>query len=534
MLARSRLEELFDSATLKEAYVVRQLEDWLMNLNPSNFETVKKNLLSSIFVQNELRVRQLASHIIFAVSKRYMSIPLYSELTCVLYEARSESNALAAFHRAFFPIIIPKQVDSRTLYFLYFCAVGTLFTSEDIVAVIESSLAAQPDHISELLTLFCFFAPEVEMYKPDLFTVFIQAVIKESTDRYCGSYVKQFASEIDQLRANNWQLLKERRDAMKSGDEIIDSIFLDSLDDFQRVVTQAGDTFDWNQRINESIFSPPHMFAKSLIQFAARCGAVKCFRYLLLNGADRRGTVDSAIIGGNNAIVRILEQEKENFSGALRCAASNHRNEIFRWLEASIFPITTEDSDPNARDAMFGAAESCNIKLLLELLDRGVDVNMTTADGETVLYASVLESFVPSDGFKFLVQARLLDKNKKTMQGMSPLLQAVTLGIYDVVEYYVINSETDLRQENLIHTAALLGHADIMALLLGLKNINVNAKNRAGKTALEIAAEKGHYAIVNMLLEHPGIDKRQCKDLVPCCIERNYIHTAALLRNTRI
>ena len=522
----SRLEEVFDPQPLQEARAVRDLDEWLMHLSTDTFEQVKDDLHASIFVQTERRVRQLAIHIIFAVSKRYMSIPLYSKLACALYTDRAADSPLSLLRRAFFPIIIPKQVDSRTLYFLYFC-VGTLFTEEDVVNVIESSLAAQPDNISELLTLFCFFAPEVETYKKDLFTKFMEAVINESRERFCGSYVRQFASEVAQLTADNWKLLKERRKTMTSGDQIIDSLFCDDLDGFQRVVARAG-RFDWNQQINESIFSPPHMFSKTLIQFAARCGSVKCFRFLLLNGADRSGTVDSAIIGGSNEIVRILEQEKIDFSGALRCAANNHRNEIFGWLQATLFPLTMEGHARNNIDAMFGAAESCNLTLLLDLIEMGMDVNMTNQDEESVLSASIT---IPADGFRLLVSSRLVNKDTRNNEGMRPFLQAVTRGVFDAVEYFVTNEIADARlQENLIHTAAFLGDVEIMGLLLTMANVDLNSQNRAGETALEIAAKQGHFAIVKMLINQPGIDPGRYAPLLRNNEVMRYECTTQLIR----
>ena len=474
--ASTRLDEVFDPEPLREARAVQHLDECLMNLSKESFAEVKDNLLGSVFVCNERRVRQLATHIIFAVSKRYMSIPLYSQLACDLYTERSDKNALALLSRAFFPIIIPKQVDSRTLYFLYFC-VGTIFTDEDIVNVIEKSLDAQPDNISELLTLFCFFAPEVESYKPKLFRKFMQAVISQSREPLCGSYVRQFASEVTELTAENWKLLKERRKTMKSGDQIIDSLFCDDLDEFQKVVAQSG-KFDWNQPINESIFSPPHMFSKTLIQFAARCGSVKCFRYLLLSGADRRGTVDSAIIGGSNEIVRVLHQEKGDFSRALRCAANNHRNEIFSWLQATMFPILQEGHEDNDIDAMFGAAESCNLKLMLDLIERGMNVNMMNHEKESVLSASIT---IPTDGFRLLVSSQKVNKHTKNNEGMTPFLQAVTRGVFDAVEYFVGHEVADARlQENLIHTAAFLGDVEIMGLLLKMENVDLSSENRAG------------------------------------------------------
>ena len=82
------LSLFFSPDALQEARLVAELENQLMNLNENNFDSVFDFLKNSVFIRNENRIKQLANHIIFAVSKRYMSIPLYSKLTCDLFDTR--------------------------------------------------------------------------------------------------------------------------------------------------------------------------------------------------------------------------------------------------------------------------------------------------------------------------------------------------------------------------------------------------------------------------------------------------------------
>ena len=316
-----------------------------------------------------------------------MSIPLYSKLTREIYYKRNKNNKINYLKNIFFPIIVPRRIDSRTLYFLYFCMDGVFLNKNDIVGLIKNSLENEPDKISELLTLFCFFAPEVEELDIMLYQQFLTAVINDAKDPFSGQYVKQFVSEIDQLYVHKWKLLKERRESMQSGDILIDSLFSDSIEDFQYYISHCSkDDFDMNQMINESIFTPPHMFMKSLIEFAARCGSINCFKYLLLNGAGLGGAVESAIIGGNNEIVRLLKQIGCDFSCGVSVSAKSHRNDIFHWLINTDYPI---DDNVNRMNAIFGAVESCNMQLILFLLEKGIDFNITNMD----IYLIILELF---------------------------------------------------------------------------------------------------------------------------------------------
>ena len=472
------LSLFFSPDALQEARLVAELENQLMNLNENNFDSVFDFLKNSVFIRNENRIKQLANHIIFAVSKRYMSIPLYSKLTCDLFDTRlqyfnnekkiinddsfqneddyvsslsieeriSIGSAVDSFHTVFFPIIIPCNVDSRTLYFLYFCYVGSLFEATDIVNILNDSLELEPDHISELLTLFCFFAPEVEELDHELFQLFIDAVINEASNVYCQPYVRQFRNEMDDLIRDNWSLLKSRREAMKSGDMIIDSLFSDSIDDFQAVVSMSPN-FDLNQNINESIFSPPHMFSKTLMQFAARCGSVKCFKYILLNNTnftepDLREAVGSAIIGGNNEIVRLLRQRGIDFKGSLGAAAKAHRNAMFHWLEATEFPVCRgPQTINNDIEAVFGAVEACNMPLLLELLEKGIDISLVSHTNESVLSASIA---APIDAFALLVSHSAFQQCRTDMIAeYSPLSIAVDRRVFDVVDFFFKKSVSD-------------------------------------------------------------------------------------------
>lgn len=372
------LNNIFDDKTISDAYEIANLQSLLLNINSDNFEIIKKFIISSRFIHTKKGIKKLANQIIFAVSSRYMSIPLYSKLTREIFYMQNQNNKIIYLKNIFFPIIVPRLIDSRTLYFLYFCMDGEYINKMDIVSLIKKSLEDEPDQISELLTLFCFFAPEVEELDSELYFQFLEAVIDDAQETFSGQYVKQFVSEIDQLHVDKWKLLKERRESMQSGDILIDSLFSDSIDDFQYYVSHcSNDEFDLNQMINESIFTPPHMFMKSLIEFAARCGSIKCFKYLLLNGAGLGGAVESAIIGGNNEIVRLLKQKGCDFSCGLNVAAKSHRNDIFQWLINTDYPI---DNNINRMNAIFGAVESCNLQLILFLIEKGIDFNIRNLD----------------------------------------------------------------------------------------------------------------------------------------------------------
>lgn len=91
--------------------------------------------------------------------------------------------------------------------------------------------------------------------------------------------------------------------------KIYELIKNDNIDNLSEIVTEIG--FDINKGISCSLF-PKFLFFEetaTLICLAACCRAVKCFKYLMINGANlKMGNLTKfAIAGGNCEIIRLLE-----------------------------------------------------------------------------------------------------------------------------------------------------------------------------------------------------------------------------------
>ena len=81
------------------------------------------------------------------------------------------------------------------------------------------------------------------------------------------------------------------------------------------------------------------------------------------------------------------------------------------------------------------------------------------------------------------------------MEWDADLFDAVELGVLDIVETYwsdKININwQDLRGMDLLMTAAIYGHVDVIEFLLG-HHPDLTQRNKDGKTALDIARENNH------------------------------------------
>ena len=199
----------------------------------------------------------------------------------------------------------------------------------------------------------------------------------------------------------------------------------------------------------------------SLIEFAAFCGSVKCFKYMFLNisTAEKHSEKISsfAVKGGSLEIIEICAQNELSFSGCLKNAVKYHKNEIAQWI------ITNYGDKELTLDYCIGSLNTIAIAYgLLNNLD--------------------IEE---------------LDK-------MTPMIRCGWTGFYHVAKILVekgakIESIEGLGYTSLIY-ACFNGHANIVRLLCE-HGADTEHKNYDGFTPLIMAAYMNHSNCVKVLAE---------------------------------
>lgn len=128
-----------------------------------------------------------------------------------------------------------------------------------------------------------------------------------------------------------------------------------------------------------SYFFEPH-FQTKIINLAAYFGAIKCFKFLLLNGArlfpsgnyqinESESIENMAILGGNLEIVEIIYSL--GFSSfSLSTATLAHQNDIFFWIIEHGF-----NQSENYIPVLYAAAISNNLPIIIYCLKQGDDIN---------------------------------------------------------------------------------------------------------------------------------------------------------------
>ncbi|HEX5392081.1 MAG TPA: ankyrin repeat domain-containing protein [Rhodocyclaceae bacterium] len=149
-----------------------------------------------------------------------------------------------------------------------------------------------------------------------------------------------------------------------------------------------------------------------------------------------------------------------------------------------------------AYDDLMMAANNGNTERVVELLQKGMDVNTTDLDGNSLLMLAVRSGNQPLIDFLLQHRASLGRRNR---YGDDVLMQATNDGKLETVKKLMAaGAEVQHPGWTALHYAVIQGHADLVAYLLE-KGADVTAKGPNGQTALMMAERRDQSDIVQML-----------------------------------
>ncbi|MFN7113800.1 MAG: ankyrin repeat domain-containing protein [Alphaproteobacteria bacterium] len=168
------------------------------------------------------------------------------------------------------------------------------------------------------------------------------------------------------------------------------------------------------------------------------------------------------------------------------------------------------------------AAQKGDTVAMAALLEKGVDVNTRTADGETALRIACMNNDVPAARFLLKMGA---DVNMSDAEGRSPLSRAAGEGFNALLKLLLaapgINVDAQkLDGDTALRLAVMHNQLESVRLLLAA-GANPDIQNGDGNTPLIRAASEGYTEITKLLLEH-GANPH---------IRNNNLYTAASFAN---
>lgn len=278
--------------------------------------------------------------------------------------------------------------------------------------------------------------------------------------------------------------------------------------------------------------------ATTLIEAAAYFGSEKCFKYLLLNGANtkvpskRKNLAINAIIGGNLYIIQLLKEQNIDFAHCAKCAVEYHNNTLLEWI------IQDKNLDGNL---LLVAAQYNNFEAVEYCISKGIDINFRNQYKSTALHLAaaydhplmikclLLNSSIDIDAVNqksitpliiscernslraFKVFDSIGSANYYVCKDKTPLLTAINERNFEIVEY-ILSSEcktkVDISQENEAFKMAIFAQNTLILKSFLEYGFDVNTEFPDGYTLIEWATQLNHIDDVKLIINWPGFSQK--------------------------
>ena len=151
------------------------------------------------------------------------------------------------------------------------------------------------------------------------------------------------------------------------------------------------------------------------------------------------------------------------------------------------------------------------------LISAGAPVHAVDADGQTALHVAAAFNTVYALAY-FMVHTNM-DVSAQDLKGMTALLIAVKHGNLEAVKMLQgvnpsVLDDVDFEGNSALHIAVRLKDDQEMIQLLDLQCLNTELKNKAGKTAEELAVEAGKSGLAEKLREYAKIHEKMALDAI--------------------
>jgi hypothetical protein len=432
----------------------------------------------------------------------YRRRPSKRPLLVSMLEAILPIEQKSAFLRHSFGLIVRShRPEFEAADFLYRCHKTGIFSCEQVVEEIKQCLACCWDQKRNFRCVLSYFDSMLIELKPML--------------------------HADLVRFNDYsEPTDEFREFGLSRSSLFRAIELDCVDEVQQMINDTGIEMSFAT----AVAGLPELLGKlpvMMIEYAVFFASIRCFKFFLLNGALLRPRIAMfAIAGGNTEILRILEDRHISFTLYLPIASLFHRQNVLEWI-IEVNPPESMDDRFSAALEHAAASNNCEagqwffefkpeLRMIIPVILSTAAENHATefcrmilARFELPITFSILIAAVDSSDPELLLfflsfPGPALDAK----QSKKLIVRAADRGFVDCLRVLLDNRRLSLNPKaSAALTAAARGDRnECIVELLRISGINVNYKNREGKTILHVAVEIGNSGILQTICGKQTVD----------------------------
>lgn len=467
----------------------------IMSLSFRNFESSKANIIKKFEKEKAYTV---VSMCILGASCRYNRIILYAKVMEILYSVRSKHKNMSKIPDIFIKLVWESLIQGETfprdiskLCLMSYCRIVGLLSDQQVVSFVRDYYEKyEKAHKKTLVMLFAWFAPEIEKIDNELFERLREIMVEIQTYPNLPTAFQHFYNLFDNLRAENWTLLRNVvEDNNKSGKSINYILRHDDL----KALKYFNHTkhISMNKRISSEIYCPCSFVhdKPTMIMYAAAYGSENCFQFMQAKKAPLGGKDDKyrtistfAVLGGNITIVQFIQSMNDSFDTGLQSATLMHHYSLFNHLlKQKKFDL--EEPDKFDKKVITTAASANNLCVFLHCLKNGVKLDTHETFGWTPLHTAAEKGNV--EMIKLILHCQGWDPNIKDTWGTTPL-----------------------------HLATDRLHTEAVRVFLKKKTIDVNVVNEKKKTPFLIAAKAKYLPIVMVFLDCQRVDFQACSNKI--------------------
>ena len=299
------------------------LEEKLMDLNHSNFDSISQELQSSVFIDVS-RIQQVLSSMISIISIRRGKAKQFANLLSffcsiqnsskdqgvpqsIVYKNNLEAELWKYFNFTcrdllYTPYMLPP------FHLIYFCLLNKILDPGTLIVKCDEYQDTSNDGLPpHFFIFFCeFYSDNQEYFSKQLET--FKSKYKDFED--------SISNKLSTLFGNNFNSIHYAMEHGALQGSLRDIILTDNSDAFSDLIMKDCLPNEFQTTLSSSIFDPVQFYDDTqLFSFSAKTGAINIFKFLCVNyqkefQRNKETFFNFAIMGGNQELIRLCSTNK--------------------------------------------------------------------------------------------------------------------------------------------------------------------------------------------------------------------------------